>query len=135
MQLVQKTLHAPMNANSIRLVRGRIERIVSKQGAAATLTENEILDGSGNLQELYLVAAAVAASGESLTINVLKNGVSILTAPFVYDSPDPSDTVISLPVLPDVSFVLGDVITVARTYVAGGGPTPIGANKVVLEYA
>lgn len=133
MQLKQKDLHSPMSGAAIRKVRAAIHEHVSAQAAAATLASTvEVLNLSGSVQWAYALLAAAPAAGESLTVDVTKNGVSILTAPLAIDSTYSAGERIPLPVIDGTSFELGDVVNVARTYVAGGGPTPIGPNKVVL---
>lgn len=135
-QLTKRNLAIPpLNAQNKDKIRARIDKLESGQGAAANLTTNEIVEAAGKVLSLIFIANDIAAAGESLTIDVLKEGVSILTAPYAYDATAAAKTRIDLPLVADTVFALGDLLTVSRTYVAGGGPTPLGANKVVMEIA
>lgn len=138
-QLSQKDLHNPLNSRAIRRLRGRLEKIVSAQAVAATLTTTEILDiggaQAGNIQDLTFVAEAVAAANEDITVDVQKNGVTILNNVLVYDDTLLPGELIRLDYDVDTSFDVGDVVSVIRTYTAGGGPTPIAHTKVTLEVA
>lgn len=133
--LSKKQLRTPMSGENIDALRARLERITSAQGSAANLTHTEVSIAAGNLREITFVAAATPASGESLAVAVTVDGDDVLGTAFTYDDTLEGGTVYKLDVDRDVNIQPGAVIVITRTYVAGGGPTPIGANKVVLEYA
>jgi hypothetical protein len=113
-------------------------RAISPQLVAATLAADlaGIAEQGGLLTELFIQVEAVAAAGESMQFDVLQNGVSILTGPFTYDAADLPD--VQLDVMPllaaPVTIAIGDVLTVARTYAAGGGPTRSARNHVVAKW-
>lgn len=103
------------------------------QATAATLAAAHffVAEFDGKLDELLAKAGATAAAGESMTIDVLKNGSTVLLNTTAFAASG-GNKVVSLNLDPDkASFVKGDVFTVTRTYVAGGGPTPI-ANTTVI---
>ena len=135
MQLKQRDLRTPFNGENSRKIRARVDRISSDQATAADLTTTIVSDVEGQVQNLYLVVAAVAATGESMEIDVTVNGTSILDDPYTYDEGSAPASVIQIPVSKDVNIEVGDVIAIVRDYTAGGGATPIGASKVVLEVA
>ena len=134
-QLTQRDLHTPHNAANIRKIRARMEAIRSRQTAAATLTETYSLDVAGAVREITFLANAVPAAGESLTIDVQRNGVSVLAAAFVYNNTRTARTLYNLTLAANANIAMGDQLTVIRTYVAGGGPTPIGSSVVAVEIA
>lgn len=86
----------------------------------------------GPITALFFVAHVVAGVGESLTVDVTRNGVSILPAPFVYDATKPANTKIAIPFNP-TTLAIGDLMVFPRTYVAGV-PTPIGQNAVEIQW-
>lgn len=135
--------HTPLAKVSQEKLRGHMLRGRSEQAAAATAAGGAMVGATpltqrSNKFKLQLFVARLAAAGESLTVDVLRAPVaggaaaSILTAPYVYDSTKQLGW-IDLPVAAGVVLNAGDVITVSRTYAAGGGPTPIGPNVVQLE--
>lgn len=90
------------------------------------------------IQEVRFIAQGTPAVGESMTIDIQVDGVSILAngTPFTYDDNLSGRSLIIIPIpQAERQRAIGEIITVDRVYVAGGGPTPIGANKVeiVLE--
>ena len=117
---------------------GRVHRAVGAQLVAATLASQYLWIASfkGQVCDLTIGISALAASGESMVFDVLKNGVSILSSTYTVDSTITTKEVIDLfsrLTAAGKSFVEGDVYTVARTYTAGGGPTPLGATVVIME--
>lgn len=108
-------------------------RETARQEAAATADESFIVKQAGTLLVAKFIAYAVAAALETMTIDVLKNGATVLTVPFVYD-----DALVPATWYPatldaaKVAVAEGDVVTVERTYFAGGA-TPIAQNEVVVE--
>lgn len=98
----------------------------SAQAVAATASEAAfIASGDGEITSVKAFAGTAAAAAESMSIDVKINGVSCLTAPLVLD--DTSGTDVQDGVLDDsaVQLAAGDKVTIERTYVAGGAPTPM----------
>ena len=86
---------------------------------------------AGKILRASAETGVVAAAGESMTFDVEIAGTSCLTGVITVDD----TTVIDTPVVGVVdsaaqAFVAGDLIRVVRTYVPGGGATPM-ANTVV----
>ena len=124
---------------SIRKLIGKIEQQTSTQAAAATLAATPLFVAGfdGAVGDLSIITQNLMASGESIVVDVLKNGVTALSGALTVNAALGAAQGKVLPIfqlLTDAgkSFVKGDVYTVARTYVAGGGPAG-GANQVVLE--
>lgn len=133
-QLRKTDLRTPFGPNSSKRLRARIDRHTSTQAAAATLTDISVVETAGDIQALTLTVAGLPAAGESLTVDVQKNSVSVLAAPVVFDSTATSKQKVFSPTANN-PWKVGDILTVIRTYVAGGGPTPIGPNRVTIEIA
>lgn len=136
-----KDLHPPMNGASIRKLIGLLNRFEHEQTAAASAA-GTVIPGTNPvkqdhiIQDLFFIATGAAAAGESMTIDVLRNGVSILTGVFTYDSTKTAKKQLSLMNLLTAAgkkIAAGDVLTATRVYTAGGGPTPIANNAVVVE--
>lgn len=133
-QVSARHLRTPHGKASGKQLRARIDRQTSTQSAAASGTDTQVVEVAGDIMDLVVTAAGVPAAGESLTIDVQKNGVSVLTAPLVFDSTAGGKQKKFTPNANN-PWKAGDLLTVIRTYVAGGGPTPIGPNRVTLEIA
>lgn len=120
-------LHSP--PNNIRrdlIMRHTAQFGRSEQGTAATLLDDPVVGATpveqpdkGGTLYAYLVSSTAATGNETLTIDVKKNGVSVLTSPYVYDSTKPAATQILLPVIPGTTTKTGDVHTVDRTLANG----------------
>jgi hypothetical protein len=90
---------------------------------------------AGVIGDVYIALDALPGAGESMVIDVKKNGVSLLSAPKTLDNTI-TDKMTNIRALLNPalnSFVTGDLITVDRTYVAGATPTPMVTNAVSLE--
>lgn len=80
---------------------------------------------AGAINDVIAVAETAAAAGEDMAIDVQINGVTCLTSAIVLDD--------AAGVTPQVGTVdtaantlaRGDIVTIVRTYTAGGGPTPM----------
>jgi hypothetical protein len=68
--------------------------------AAASLFQNGVVTQAFTITALYVVLSTAAAAGESMVIDVFKNAVSILTAPFTIDDTKAAGSQIALPVEP-----------------------------------
>jgi hypothetical protein len=128
---------------------GQIVNLESYQQVAATAIEEFTIPqafypslgivGATHFEDLLVANGAVAAAGESMTIDVsrVRGGVvtSLLTTPAVIDNTDPGNSIQGFSALIDRTLArtlnpATDKIRITRTYVAGGGPTPM-ANTVV----
>lgn len=71
----------------------------------------------------YVILRSALAAGESLTIDVLDNGGSLLTAPLALTAASAVGVPIPLPYNPAAAPPGGtELVSVQGTYVAGGGP-------------
>lgn len=110
-------------------------RETSRQEVAQTTTESFFVKQAGNVVGVKFCASGIPAAGESMTVDVDQGGVSVLTAAIVYDNPDPENTWVEGALDgAAVAVTEGALMTVTRTYAAGGGPTPIAQNEVVVEF-
>jgi hypothetical protein len=73
---------------------------------------------------------ALAATGESLVIQIAKNGTNITGATVTYNHATVGQTVV-IPGLSGVAYAIGDEFTVVTTYTAGGSPTLTGKHFTV----
>jgi hypothetical protein len=133
-QTTRSLLRFPLGPKTSKTLRGRIDRIASSQAAAATLTDIQVIDLAGDTQALNVVVNAIPAAGETLVVDIQKNGVTILAAPVTLDNTMTTKVKVLNPVAGTV-FAIGDRVSFIRTYTAGGGPAPIGPNKIILEIA
>ena len=139
-KLSKKDLHTPFTSKTISKLIGFFLRGQSEQATAATAATAAVVGltpatQSGKITSLYLVSSDAAASGESMVFDVLKNGVSILSATYTFNSTKTADTQIELPLAAaSANIAVGDRIAVSRTYTAGGSPT-MTATSVVVEYS
>jgi hypothetical protein len=129
-----KNLHVPFNDKTISRNMGFIGRIADEQQAAASGTVKHIARHSGRLQRITIGTSTATAAGESMTYDVQVNGTSVFsstpqvaaaTAAGLYDVTALTNAGTQVPV--------GAVISVIRTYVAGGGPTLV-ENDIVVEW-
>lgn len=141
--LKNKDFHSPMNSATIRKIVGHLNKIQHEQAVAADATASVFVGGgplkqSGVIEDIYFISSIVAGAGESMTIDVLRNGVSILTGVYTFNAtapnaPDKQVSFKSLLTPAGRALNVGDVITVTRDYTVGGTPTPMAHNAVVLE--
>lgn len=106
-----------------------------EQAVAATASDHAfIAPGAGRITAVQGFPGAAAAAGESMTIDAHIGGVSALTAVGTIDNAS-GLTVVAGTIDPAANtFAQGDVITFERTYVAGGGPTPIVNSVMEISY-
>jgi len=122
-----------------RLIRGLQgaagARASSYQATAATAAEVVMIaPAAGFIESVKAVAGAGAAAGESLTVDVKINGTTVLTAAIVLDAAAGTDVKSGTLDSAAIEFAADDLISVERTYVAGGGPTPIVNSLVDVFY-
>lgn len=129
------------NTAARRKIIGQCNRASHLQAVAATLAGAAMDAGSGivlqpgNVREVFVQLVAACASGESMVVDVLKNGVSILSATLTINSTNgTAKAQIAASVAAGAAVVAGDVLTCSRTYVAGGGPS-MTQTRIVVEYA
>ena len=111
-------------------------RISSHQTAAATLVENKMIaQAAGTITGVQAVAGTAAAAGESMNVDVKIGGTTVLSATLTIDNS--SGTTVQNGTLDSaaVDFAAGDVISIERTYTAGGGPTPMANTLVEVAYS
>lgn len=139
-----RMFHTPLGGAGIRYIVRKIHAAISEQKTAATLAASLMNGGvvtyPGVIKAIDLtLGPAAPAAGESMVFDVLKNGVSVLTATYTYDSTKASlaGTIVDLMALLDstkASVKIGDKLEVTRTYAAGGGPTPMTHTGVTVEF-
>ena len=139
-QLNNKDLHTPFNTLTLKKIKSVMLRGISEQAVAASLATAGAdrmtpCPQDLTIKDIYVISNLVCAAGESMTYNVLVNGVSILSGVFTLDSTKAAKTQHSLKSLITGSLVLsaGDKVAVTRVYTAGGGPTPMGSNALYIE--
>jgi hypothetical protein len=116
-------------------------RSYAQEGSTLAATERRVLHvvrgATGTVVE-FLATLRVAAIGDStVTVNLLKNGTTILTANISLDSGDAAYSISSAAGYTSTSLVQGDVLEVSITATAGTGTLPKGitAELVVREDA
>lgn len=137
--LTKKDLHTPFTSKTIEKLLAHFDKAWSEQ-ATATDATLAVVNGTpvaraGKVRSIVFLADNACAAGESMVVDVLKNGVSILSATFTYDSTKSANTLYELSVTTDAELAVGDVLTVSRDYTAGGGPTPLVNTKVVIFWS
>ena len=106
----------------------------SQVTAASETIPLGIATKSGTIVAASAASIVVAAAGESMAIDILKNGVTVLTAAITLDDTSTARTAVA-GVLDStvVAVAAGDFFEAALTYTAGGGPTPMESIIVNLE--
>jgi hypothetical protein len=119
----------------VTLGRAKPGNIVHEQAVAATLTSQMMIaPAGGSITSLQAFAGTAAAAGESMTVDVTINGVTALSAVATIDDAATTTVVEGTIDAAANDFVRGDVIAIVRTYVAGGGPTPMADTVVSVAY-
>jgi hypothetical protein len=96
------------------------------QAVAATVSHQAFYAiNSGNIIGVLAASGAIAAAGESMSIDININGVSALTGDIVLNTASGVTAHAGTIDAAHDNFVLGDIITIDYVYVAGGGPTPM----------
>lgn len=128
---------SPMGEKQAAKLIGQISAQSHLQATAADLVGAYLWTATfpGVLNDFYVTASAACASGESCTFDLLKNGVSVLSAVGTLDSTSTNNQVnlFSKITAAGRAFTTGDVFTVTRDYTAGGGPTPLANTVVTIE--
>jgi len=136
MKLTREQLASPqLTPDAIKSYFGVANQHTSKQAAAANLTDCLfVAEHDGEIDELIATCGTLSGAGESMTIDVQKNGSSILTATTAFTAAGASGKVVPLLLDKDKkSFAKGDVFTCIRAYTAGGTPTPMKDTTVLIR--
>lgn len=101
--------------------------------ASATLGMG-VMGKTGTIKSAQAGSVVIAAAGESLEVDILKNGTTILDSAIVLDD----SVTVRIPVegvLDSTTLQVedDDFFEAVLTYVAGGGPTPISSTLVQVE--
>jgi len=105
---------------------GGIVPVTDDQRTAATETRTAfIAPADGEIIGCAAYPQAGAAAGESETVDIQIGGVSALTAVITLDDTTGTNLVVGALNPAAVAFAQGDIVTIVRTYVAGGAPTPM----------
>ena len=131
-------MNMPLSQKALNKLIGRIEAKEAHQTTATDATLHIwMADFDGQLADAYTQMGTLpAGAGESQSVDLHKNGVSILSAPVIFDGTYTAGKVYDLLqyiAKANRSFVKGDVFTMVIDYTAGGGPTPGTDTKVVIE--
>jgi len=124
----------PMGDKQINKLIAQINRKEHIQDTAADLAAAHLwtAEWDGEIGDIIVSVGAACAAGESMTFDIFKNGVSILSAVITIDSTT-AKYVNGYSKLSTKTFVAGDVFTCTRDYTAGGGPTPTLDSMVAIE--
>lgn len=132
-----KSLRTPFTSESARQIFGLLHQIKHQQLTAASASAQlmGIATHAGKVNNLFYVIQEEFASGESMTLDVLRNGTSILQGGAVtLDDTTDVGARVGLPLLDGMADIaIGDFITVTRVYTAGGTPAAP-ANGVFMEW-
>lgn len=102
--------------------------------AAAETRTVHVVHGTGGLVKTIKFGSVVACLlGATITIDLLKNGVSILDAAIVLDSGDSAYDLVA-GVIDTEAVVAGDVLEIDITVAAGGGTIGVGVFGYVDIY-
>jgi len=127
----------PIDQEGGRQLLRHIARLEASQGVAATATLllTKVMRDPGRIvRTRAMTGGDLAAAGEDMSCEVLKNGVTVLTGPIVLDSSSTVDTYVLGVLTGDaVAYARGDLITIALTYTPGGGATPMTNTLVEVD--
>ena len=124
-----------IDATSHRII-GNINKKSFYQAVAAALAASVLwqADFDGTIGDGYVVVGTAPAAGESMTVDILRNGSSILLSVLTIDSTVDITKQIQAKLDPTkTAFKVGDIFTCTRGYTAGGGPTPMAKTTVFIE--
>ena len=119
-------LETPFSEKTYAKLVGKLERKTSLQLTAASATIYVwTATFNGVIADLGLSLSAVPATGESIVVDVLKNGASVLTGTYTVNPTTGASKFVDLFLVLDptkTGFAPGDVYTVSRVYTAGSTP-------------
>lgn len=109
------------------------EQATTASAAASNMTGGMVARHAGTVQDVWMQLSAAMGAGESMTLDVLVAGTSIITGGAVTIN-TASGTEIHLPVIAGSVVAKGQAVTCTRVYTAGSTPAaPL--NVVVAEWA
>jgi hypothetical protein len=88
---------------------------------------------NGRIVAVAAETGTVAAAGESMTFDVQVSGATVLSAVITINDGVVIDTPVAGTLVASPIFTAGQLITAVRTYVAGGGATPMRDTVVDIE--
>jgi len=140
-EFTKRDLHTPFNEKTLTRLWGVMHRARNEQTVAASLATSPMSGANpapsppvgGTVLSAFFVSRVAAAAGESMTVDVLKNGVSILTGVLTFDATKAAGEQVPLSLVPGATVKTGDALVVTRVYVAGGGPT-MAQNGAFVEW-
>ena len=134
MEIAEKSLRGLGNNVTINRLIGWWNRITHFQGTPATATDKAgLITQPGVVGEVYLVVRGEADVGESLVVDALVNGVSVLTAPYTFDPTKNTLVGTQIPLPLDetkVNLACGDIVSFQRTLTGG---STITESQLTLE--
>jgi len=109
--------------------------ITDQQVTAATANSvGFIATEDGQIETIYAAALTGAGAGESMSIDVKIGGTTCLVTPITVNQAS-GTSVVAAAVDPLASaFSKGDLVTVERTYTAGGTPAPMTDTAVTIGF-
>ncbi len=128
----------PLTPPQVSEYLGEINKREHMQAVAATAAGDYlgIATFDGNIVDAFIQCSVVVGAGESMTVDILKNGVSVLTGVVTVPAGTPAKSQIDIFKNINralVAFVKGDVFTTSRVYTPGGTPTPMARTHVELH--
>ncbi len=116
------------------LARNMIRKGASQETAATAALSAGHVRQAGRIVGARALVRAAAAAGETMVVDVLKNGATVLTGTFTFDNTVAAGAWQTLSLdLAQSAVALGDHLEVDLTYTAGGGPTPVVGTLVELD--
>lgn len=142
LQLSSDLIHFLMNGSlTLRMVSDTTDNpfleptivmVTSQLVAASAILGMGIAGKTGTIRVAVAANPVVPGAGESMSIDILKNGVTILAAPIVIDATTGAyQGVLGVLDPTNVQVVVGDFFEASLTYV-GGAPTPIVRTTVEI---
>lgn len=121
-----------MNVQKYNALRARDQQFSITQVAPTTASAEKRMQGAGKITSITAYYSVRPAAGESMAVDVLKNGVSVQTGALSIASTSPVGPAVATMALDAtlVDFVDGDLFKIVLTYVAGGGPAPMTIQDV-----
>ena len=102
--------------------------------AASGTTQVFMAMAAGKINDVIAVAETAAAAGEDMALDVQINGVTCLTSAITIDSTSGTTPEVGTVDTAANTLARGDLITVVRTYTAGGGPTPMAGTHLGIRW-
>lgn len=102
--------------------------------AAQRVPAHKVRGATGSVEEFKVDCSVLATGGSSCTVDLLKNGVSILTAPITLDSTATVNTAV-FGAIASAGLVAGDRLDVVVAGVTGTTAKGVAAYPVVREKA